>query len=352
LGRYTLRIDLGDVRFETTPIELQINSEGQTNALARDKLFDAIASPLTPEDDGHHGGGGGGQLFLASIGVARGYNGSQIFNTAFSTPDPAEPDHCGQAGGATYWYAYLPPADGTLILDTIGSSYDTFVAVYTYNPPFASYADLIPVACDNDSAGTNGAARLEFAAPKNREFLIVVDGVNGARGIVHLNYQLDTNRLPMPPTLLASPSPRTVPEGSNLSLHPDVMGSPPLYYMWRKGTTLLTGATNSVLELSHVIPANSGDYSVTISNYVGASLDIIMPVSVLIPPRIQYTPRLDPPMALSFLSVIGQRYVLEQTDALDHPWQPFSEPMIGDGSLIVITNDMQLGNKFFRVRVE
>lgn len=359
VGHYTLRIDLGDVRFETAPVELQINSDGQTNALARDKLFDAFASALTPEDGGAGGGVGGAALRAASAsfqaaatGVTRGYNGTQIFNTTLATPDPSEPQHCGLAGGATYWYAYQPPADGTLTLDTIGSTYDTFLAVYTYNPPFNSYQDLIPIACDNDSAGTNGAARLEFAAPKSRQFLVVVDGINGARGIAHLNYQLDTNRPPVPPTLVQSPLARTVAAGDTVVLHPEVSGSPPLHYSWRKGTNVLLGATNSDLRLSNVAPPHSGDYSVVVSSHVGLPLAVLVPLRVVVPPRLQSLADPVDGLRFSFPSVAGQQYFLEHAEGPGGPWQPMTNSFFGDGSEIVVTNGFTGGTGFYRLRVE
>src|SRR5205823_6291088 len=102
---YTLRFTIGAVRFDTAPVELQINSDGQTNALARDKLFDALLSPLIGSD------GGDGLLHLAksaklASGVVRGYNGSQIFDTTYATTDPGEPQPCGVSSGASYWLSY------------------------------------------------------------------------------------------------------------------------------------------------------------------------------------------------------------------------------------------------------
>lgn len=351
VGRYTLRITIGAVRFETTPIELQINSDGQTNALARDKLFDALGSPLVPAESGGFRAATRRPI-AQGVGVSRGYNGTQIFNTTYATPDPAEPDHCGLAGGATYWYAYQPPADGTLLLDTIGSTFDTFIAVYTYNAPFTSYADLIPIACDNDGAGTNGAARLEFAAPKSRQFLVVVDGINGARGIVQLNYRLDTNRPPVAPTLMRAPSPRTVAAGTDVSLHPEIAGSAPLHFVWRKGTNLLPGSTSGALLLTNVATAHSGDYFVTVSSHVGAALDVILPLRVLISPRMQPLIQPDGSLSLAFPGVSGQRYFLEQTDALGHPWQPWTNSFPGDGSMMTLSNVFDGSAHFYRLRIE
>jgi len=133
LGLYTVKIHASgsgsSPAFETAPVEIQINSEGQTNSLARDKLFDSLDNELHGDD------GSGGAASLAprlktypiaaaalSTGLTRGYDGSQIFNTTSATTDPNEPLHCATSRSGTYWWTYQPPADGTVTLDTIGST--------------------------------------------------------------------------------------------------------------------------------------------------------------------------------------------------------------------------------------
>lgn len=205
VGRYSLRIRIGDggdeVRFETAPVEIQINSEGQTNALARDKIFDAVDSPLTPDD---HGSGAdlafvraaSAGLAAASIGVSRGYNGAQVFNTIYATPDPNEPQHCGVAGGASYWFAYEPPTNGTLHLDTIGSLYDTVLAAYEVPAGEFTFQNLISLGCDNDGVALLGASRIQIQVTVGKQYLVAVDGVAGARGIARLNYRLEASSSP------------------------------------------------------------------------------------------------------------------------------------------------------------
>lgn len=352
VGRYQLRVRVDGQQFYTPPTEVQINTDGATYALARDKTFDALV-------DGFLLGGGAGfsaasgpLLSAASAGVSRGYNGSQVFNTTYAVSDPAEPNHCGLDGSASYWYAYQPPADGTLVLDTIGSSFDTFIAAYTFIPPLTGYTDLIPLTCDNNSVGTNGAARMEFAAPKNRQFLVVLDGINGARGIARLNYLLDTNRPPIPPTLSQAPSFGNVASGLNVMLQPAITGSPPLHFAWSKGTNLLIGETNRFLQLLNVAPAHSGEYHATVSSHVGGPLEVLMSLRVVVPPQLQFATQPDGSMALSFPGVAGQRYVVEQTDALDHPWLQWTNCFMGDGSSITLMNLFGDSNTFIRVRIE
>ena len=216
VGRYSLRVRIGDNRFETTPVEIQVNSEGQTNALARDKFLDALDSRLTPDDHGGGGDGAGplivaaaGQAVGASAGVSRGYNGTQIFNTTYATPDPNEPQHCGVAGGASYWFAYEAPTNGTLHVDTIGSGYDTLLAAYGVQVPTTGFDSLVPLACDNDAVALSGESRIQLAVAAGQQYLVVLDGVAGAKGIAHLNYRLEPAPVSdvVPPTLtITAPS--------------------------------------------------------------------------------------------------------------------------------------------------
>lgn len=346
VGRFTLRIRMGDVRFETTPVELQINSEGQTNALARDKLLDAIESPLTPED------GGGNKVRSKGTGVSRGYNGTQIFNTTYATADPNEPLHCGFGTGATYWFAYQPPADGTLTVDTIGSSYDTFVAAYTYIPPLTSYAGLIPITCDNNSAGGT-ASHVEFATTKARQFFIVIGGVNGARGIAQLNYLLDTNRPPLPPLVPAMPLRQVVAVGTAATLHANALGTPPLSYTWFRGESPLPSQTNAQLSFPSVQFTDEGNYWVRVSSYLGQASNAPTLLRVVLPPRLEFLHSQNSD-TLSFISRSGQIYTLECGTALTGTnWLPVGSNVLGDGSRMIFTNCAPAhATSFYRVRVE
>lgn len=364
VGTYSLRIRMetpeGDrVEFNTTPSELQLNSEGDTNAFARDKLFDSQAARLVGDD-----GGGGHDLVgrtvparvakagttSAGLGVVRGYTGSQVFNTTYATTDPTEPHHCGFTPAASYWFTYQPPTNGTTVIDTIGSRFDNVIAAYTYTGTVVnSYADLIPIACDRGSVGLN-ASRMEFAVLKGRQYAIVIAGVNGARGIANLNYVLDTTKAPMPPTLTNAPVALLVAAGRDVTLSPALMGSPPLHFAWRKADAGLNAATNSSLVLSNVAPAHSGNYIASVWNHIGA-MEVTMPLRVVIPPSLVVAPVAGSRL-LSFTPVAGQSYVIEVTDALGTPWLPLGEPFASDGSLVTLTNVADGRHRFYRVRVE
>jgi hypothetical protein len=220
VGRYALCLTAGGVSYFNQPVEVQINSEGLSRVIARDKLLDALDSQLDDqvETDGNLIGSPGllsaTDNMPSAIGVVRGYNGTQIFNTAYGTVDPFEPPHCNVVGGASYWFGYDAPTRGIAQLNTEGSNFPTVLAVYTYVPPLLDYLGLIPVACDCGGSTNGLASSVQFSADPFRNYLVVVDGVNGASGIAHLNYGLTpvaaTNRVflllqPIPPHPAPSP---------------------------------------------------------------------------------------------------------------------------------------------------
>lgn len=297
VGHYRVRVEVGQAGFFSEPVELQISSEGVITALARNKPEDAVDSPLQ---------GGGPAPFAARsrlapaglgplggpAGLTRGYNGTQIFNTVYAGRDQGEPVHCGVGGGASYWFAYSPPQSGAVNLDTDGSAFDTVLAVYTYDPPLLGYASLRPVDCDNNGGANGLTSRLRIPCDAGRTYLIVVDGVNGARGITYLNYRLQTNPvvIVLPPLLGPAPTPVTVPVGERVTLTVSVSGTAPFQYLWRRGTVDLLTETNAILVLDPIQLAHGDQYSVRISNAAGFADLAPVPVSVWAPPGLVLSP--------------------------------------------------------------
>ena len=79
--------------------------------------------------------------------------------------------------------------------------------------------------------------------------------------------------------------------------------------------------------------------------------NVTLPLRVVIPPRLQLG-TLSSAGALSFQTVAGQRYVVEQTDALGGTWVPLSDGFVADGSAFMLSNSLSAPTRFFRVRVE
>src|SRR2546422_3037980 len=60
-----------------------------------------------------------------------GANGSVTGSTRSATKETGEPNHAGNSGGHSIWYCWTAPDSGSVTFDTIGSNFDTLLAVYT-----------------------------------------------------------------------------------------------------------------------------------------------------------------------------------------------------------------------------
>jgi Ca2+-binding RTX toxin-like protein len=92
-------------------------------------------------------------------------------NTSEATVEPGEPTSCTEETKHSVWYEFTPPADGVFAADTLGSDFDTVVAVYTGT----SLADLHLVACDDDTLFST-EARVVFSAAASTTYYIQVTG--------------------------------------------------------------------------------------------------------------------------------------------------------------------------------
>jgi len=109
-----------------------------------------------------------------------------------ATTEPGEPVHGNKASGHSVWWSWTAPADGPVTLDTIGSSFDTILAVYTGN----SVSGLTLVT-NNDDYTTAEASRVIFTAVNGTTYHFAVDGYNGDCGDVQIN--LHQGPLPQAP---------------------------------------------------------------------------------------------------------------------------------------------------------
>ena len=257
LGLYSLKIELGDDSFFSSAIEIQVNSEGQKNVLARYKIADAAQSGLKPSVNSY---------------VNLGYNGTQIYNTTNAVVDPTAPLICGVSPGAAYWFSYTAPTNGVVAVDTSGSAIPTLLAAFTYTGVLTSYANLISVACDNNNGGTGTSTNthISFNCTNGGNYFIVVGGVNGARGVVHLNYSLTAGLPPSKPSLTTAPQPLTASAGTAVALSTVASGTSPLYYQWWKNTSKIYQQTNANLLFTSPAKTDNGNYFVIVTNSAGA----------------------------------------------------------------------------------
>ena len=345
-GFYELGLSTDEAMYFSPAIEVQINSEGQSQVLARDKLEEAEATGLRPGDAGPRRVG----LGSMGSGVMRGYNGSQVFSTLRATRDPAEPRHCGLPGGPTYWFCYQPPQAGRLQLDTAGSTFDTLLAVYTYEPPLRGYAGLIPLGC-NDNGGAAGTSRLQLDVVPDRTYFIVVDGVNGARGRARLRYRLKpANPPPSQPVLQVVPQAATLAPGNPLTLRVVAAGEEPMTYQWFRNGTPLLEATGPTLTRDAVGEADAGEYAVTVRNAFGEAASPEARVEVWSRPRVRADG--EGGLVFTFPARIGYEYGLAGSGATaGEPWAVGGAWLADAGGLVrVRVPEARRHHGFFHLR--
>ncbi len=104
-----------------------------------------------------------------------------------ATKEPGEPDHAGNSGGASIWWSWQAPADGTATISTAGSTFDTLLGVYTGS----SVSELTTIASDDDDPDTGAlTSKVTFTAAAGQIYQIAVDGFDGDYGFVMLSVVL------------------------------------------------------------------------------------------------------------------------------------------------------------------
>jgi hypothetical protein len=197
--------------------------------------------------------------------------GTVVTHNYSSKKESGEPNHGGVIGGASRWFVIQPGISGALAIDTIGSDFDTVLAVYTG----ASLTALTLVAQDNDGAPDGIRSSVLFSAMAGVDYHVAVDGVDGAQGNITLNYLFGA-----PPQIVEGPVGKSVIAGSDFTLHVVAAAAPDLSYLWRLNGVPIPGATNAELVIAKCLPADQGTYTVEVSNPLGKVARVVN-ISVL-----------------------------------------------------------------------
>lgn len=188
-----------------------------------------------------------------------------------ATKETGEPNHASNAGGASVWYNWTAPFSGSVTFDTLGSSFNTLLAVYTGS----SVGSLTAVASDNGSLGS-GASRVIFTATSGTTYRVAVDGNNGAMGNVVLNWLQ-----PSAPVFTAQPQSQTVYQGQNVTFTASAIGTPTPTYQWQFNAASISGATSSSYTITGAQTTNAGNYAVVATNSSGSVTSAVAVLTVL-----------------------------------------------------------------------
>lgn len=272
--------DLGSLPAGTHLIEIvadPVNTISETNE--NDNIFSKVISVLPrlvgPDND----------AFAAATVLTAG--SSDVAGTnAGASLEAGEPNHAGVPGGRSVWWLWQASANGTVTIETVGSTFDTVLGVYTGTAVNA----LTLVGSDDDSGG-NQASRVVFTAAAGTVYAIAVDGYNGASGSIALSVQTGTSGAV--PAIVAQPQDRSLQAGGGTTLQVTASGqpAPSLRWQWRAaGTETWTdavngaqvqGATTPTLALSGLNRSRSGDqYRCVATNTAGSTPSLAATIHV------------------------------------------------------------------------
>jgi hypothetical protein len=301
----------GSVRSQQAGLQMAAANQAGAGGATHDKFGDAVdlATNAAPSQARQPASGGGD---------TRGFSVAQVFSTVGAGKEAGEPNHCGQAGGASQWFVYTAPTNGTLDVNTAGSGFNTILAVYT--GPGTNFASLIPLACGfTTNFQTQGQPNVVVpGVVKGTRYFIVVDGFNGASGTVQLHIGLG-----QAPSLVSPPASQLAAPGSNAVFSVTAIGSTNFGYQWQLNGVSIPKATNAGYTVSNAAAANAGSYTVIVSNVVAtvtsappATLTLQYAPAILTQPAAQ-TVFLLKPAALA-VSVAG---VNVKTNLLRYQWR-------------------------------
>jgi Leucine-rich repeat (LRR) protein/uncharacterized protein YpmS len=141
--------------------------------------------------------------------------------------------------------------------------------------------------------------------------------------------------------ITSQPQSQSLPPGTSAAFTVAASGLAPLAYQWRFNSTNLSAATNTSLTLTNIQSANSGDYTVVISNVLGSVTSSVATLTVGAAPSISSQPQ-------SATNIAGTTANFSVTStgvpAPGYQWQFNNTPISGaTGSALSIPN-VQTGN--------
>ena len=130
-----------------------------------------LALPSTPPNDNF----ANAQLLSGANGTA---NGSNVGATA----EAGEPTHYNPAS-VSVWYRWMAPSSGQYTFDTLGSNFDTVLAIYSGT----TLGALTKIVSNDDFGGPQ--SKVSFSATAGTQYWIAVDGYSSSsKGSIVLNW--------------------------------------------------------------------------------------------------------------------------------------------------------------------
>jgi hypothetical protein len=190
-----------------------------------------------------------------------------------ATKESGEPNHAGYTGGKSVWWTWTAPTTGIYVINTVGSNFDTLLAVYT-----GTVVNALTLRASDDESGGNNTSLLSLSATSGTVYQIAVDGWNAQSGNISLTIQppppppandlfADRQVLPSNITIISG----TIQGATKEAGEPNHGGNPGGRSVWYSWTAPSTG------ELTLQVTNNS--FGPLIGVYTGSSVNSLTTVT-------------------------------------------------------------------------
>lgn len=315
-----------------------------------------------------------------------------------ATKEPGEPDHAGNPGGKSLWWAWTAPTNGDLTIHTDDSDFNTLLAIYSGT----SVATLSLVA-SNDDHGVGFTSRVRFQATAGNQYQIVVDGYSDGTDIWSGNVVLSLSFVPEPitrppndnfrdrtpvneiaPTVAGSNNNATRQPGE--PIHAGRLGDASVWWSWTapaneqvrittEGSsfdTILAVYTGSSVSNLTMVAANDDEdgehgvltsavtfdaatgqsYAIAVDGFDGAMGNVVLSLAPEAP-WLQNLVLENNTFRVSLQTLTGRTYYLEYKNSIsDASWTRLPG-VAGNGAVTSLTNrTVGVPSRFYRVAVE
>ncbi len=210
--------------------------------------------------------------FAAAVAIPPGV-GAVSGGSHGATNETGEPEHAG-VGEASIWWTWQAGFSGRAIIDTVGSTFDTVLAVYTG----ASVNALTQIAANDDFAASF-QSQVDFTATAGTTYRIAVSGFRGDYGSVRLQLPSD-----LAPAITLPPQPAVrVTAAGTVTISAGATGSPAPAFRWQRSTdggatfqdlvdgAGFSGSTTATLRITGATLGQTGQrFRVVVSNPLGS----------------------------------------------------------------------------------
>lgn len=183
-----------------------------------------------------------------------------------ASKEAGEPHHGHSNDGASIWWKWTAPANGTLTVNTLGTNFDTLLAAYTGG----SVDSLSQLAANDDTSDTERRSTVTITVSNGTTYYFAVAGWDAQWGAVRLAVAF-TPSASNPPQFSGHPANMTVNDGSSASFSAYLVNSTGVTYRWQRfpagggawaelyDSAPFSGTSSSYLSISPTSMTMNGD---------------------------------------------------------------------------------------------